>query len=98
MANVEVACKIEDRRLLEFDWDEDNLRHIAQHDVTAAEVEHMLQGPTLDLGFQDSEAGATESDRILIVITTWRGSRIRVVTAFDAPRSVSDEYRKLRVI
>ena len=91
--------------MLEFDWDEENLQHIARHDVTAAEAESVLNGQTLDLDIQDwhdeerfSEAGETANGRILVVITTWRGSRVRVVTAFDAPRSVSEELRRLRVI
>lgn len=90
--------------MLEFDWDTKNLQHIARHDVTADEVEFVLHGPTLDFGLQDwheeerfSEAGATANGRILIVITCWRGSKVRVVTAFDAPNLVVEEYRKLLV-
>lgn len=90
--------------MLEFDWDVENLQHIARHNVTAEEVEFVLQNPTLDFGLQDwheeerfSEAGATANGRILIVVTCWRGVKIRVVTAFDAPAPVGEEYRKLMV-
>jgi uncharacterized DUF497 family protein len=84
---------------LEFDWDVDNLSHIAYHGVTAAEAEFVLQHPTLDVEYQDwhdeerfAEAGATAMGRVLLVITTWRGLQIRVVTAFDAPAEVAQEY------
>ncbi len=90
--------------MLEFDWDTENLQHIARHNVTAEEAESVLQGLTLDFGLQDwhqeerfSEAGATANGRILIVVTCLRDTKIRVVTASDAPKSVSEEYRKLMV-
>ena len=89
--------------MLEFDWDDANLMHIAEHAVTAAEAEYVLEGPTLDIEYQDwheeerfAEAGMTALGRILVVITTWRGLRIRVVTAYDAPREVVEEYRRTR--
>jgi uncharacterized DUF497 family protein len=89
--------------MLEFDWDANNLRHIAEHGITAAEVEYVLENPTLDMAYQDwhqeeryAEAGATASGRILVIVTTWRGLRIRVVTAYDAPTHVVEEYLKTR--
>jgi uncharacterized DUF497 family protein len=89
--------------VLEFDWDDDNLRHIERHSVTAEEAEFVLRHWTLQLGVQDwhdeerfAEAGVTVNGRILIVITTARGAKTRVVTAFDAPRSVAEEYRYTR--
>jgi uncharacterized DUF497 family protein len=90
--------------LLEFDWDEENLQHIERHRVTAAEAEYVLRYRTLDLGYQDwhgeeryAEVGATERWRILMVITTWRGHRIRVVTAYDASNSDAAQYRAMMV-
>ena len=91
--------------MLEFDWDEENLQHIARHGVTATEVEYVLEHLTVDLGFQDwheseegfSDAGATISGRILVVVTTERGFKTRVVTAYDAPSDVREKYRELTV-
>ena len=91
--------------MLEFDWDDENLRHIARHGVTAAEVEYVLAHLTVDLGFQDwheseerfSDAGATVSGRILVVVTTERSFKTRVVTAYDAPNEVREQYLKLMV-
>jgi uncharacterized DUF497 family protein len=85
--------------LLSFDWDAENLAHIARHGVTAAEAEYVLNHPTVDLGFQDwhnerrfTEVGPTAEGRLLVVISTERGLKTRVVTAFDAPKHVVKEY------
>jgi uncharacterized protein len=86
--------------MLEFDWDEDNLAHIAEHNVIAAEVEQALDGVTFDIEYQDwhedeerfAEVGATAQGRVLMIITTWRGLRIRVVTAYDATNDVAEKY------
>ena len=90
--------------MLEFDWDEENLKHIARHGVTPEEVEFVLGRPTLDIGYQDwhgeersSEVGAAPSGRILTVITTFRGHRIRVVTAYDASKREAGRYFRLTV-
>ena len=89
--------------LLTFDWDTDNIGHIARHDVTVAEVEYVLEHPTLDYGYQAwheeerfAEVGSTAQGRVLMVITTWRGLDIRVVTAFDADRESREEYLRRR--
>jgi len=86
-----------------FDWDESNkpngnTAHIAKHGVAPLEAEDVVLGNPIDLAMQvvDGEErfpqlGATRSGRILIVITAWRGTLTRVVTAFDAPPA----YRKL---
>ncbi len=88
---------------IEFEWDQANLGHIAKHGVTRDEVEFALNGSTLDVEFQDwheeerfAEVGATAQGRYLIVVTTWRGMRLRVVTAFDAPKELVEEYLRTR--
>jgi uncharacterized DUF497 family protein len=90
--------------LLEFDWDEENLQHIARHGVTAPEAEYVLAHPTVDMGYQDwheeerfSDAGATASGRIIVVVTTERNFRTRVVTSYDAPSDVKEKYYRLMV-
>ncbi len=77
-----------------FDWDSANLGHIAEHNVAPEEVEEVLLGDPLELGFQADEGdeerwlflGETARGRILQVVITLRGERIRVVTAYDASR------------
>ena len=76
--------------MLEFDWDTASLEHIAEHGLSAEEVEYALAQPTLSLESQDwhesevrfSEAGMTLRGRILQVVTTMRGTKIRVATAW----------------
>lgn len=86
--------------MLDFEWDAGNIEHIALHGVSPEEAEYVLQHPTLDMGYQDwhdeeryTEVGATAKGRILVVVTTWRGDRIRVVSAYDASRSEAYDYR-----
>ena len=74
-----------------FEWDHANLAHIARHNVARAETEQAIIGYTVDLGWQTHEeeerlvqVGQTQSGRVLLIITTWRGESVRVVTAFDA--------------
>jgi uncharacterized protein len=76
-----------------FDWDDANLLHIAEHDVSTIEAEYVVTHDPLDLDIQVRESeerlaqvGVTEQGRILVVISVMRADRIRVVTAFDAPR------------
>jgi|HubBroStandDraft_5_1064220.scaffolds.fasta_scaffold1044919_2 uncharacterized DUF497 family protein len=75
-----------------FDWDDDNIGHIAEHGVTPEEAEQLLLGDPLDWAF-DLEAypekrwsyvGETDKGRILFVVITMRAEKIRVITAFDA--------------
>ena len=90
--------------VLEFDWDDENRTHIAVHHVTTLEAEYVLEHETADLGYQDwhdeerfAEIGMTAAGRILVIITTWRGIKTRVVTAYDATKSDRDLYRKLEL-
>ena len=89
--------------MLTFDWDAENVGHIALHGVTVAEAEYVLLHPTLNYGYQDwhdeerfIEIGSTSAGRILMIVTTWRGLSTRVVTAFDADQSSKDEYLRTR--
>jgi uncharacterized DUF497 family protein len=82
-----------------FDWDEHNIRHVAEHDVTPEEAEQVLLNDPAYAGLQDHdgeerlvEVGVTDALRILVVITTFRGELIRVVTAYPAPPAFRDFY------
>ena len=74
-----------------FDWDEDNIRHIAEHDVTPEECEQVIANDPVDVEEQvvDGEerllqVGVTDALRCLEIVTTWRGELLRVVTAYAA--------------
>jgi uncharacterized protein len=76
-----------------FDWDDANVAHIAEHGVVPEEAEEVLLGDPLDVGFDvvHSEErwtylGETSIGRIVNVVITLRGEKIRVVTAYEAER------------
>ena len=87
---------------LNFDWDEENLGHIARHDVTREEAEQVILGDPLDTELQIAEEGSDEErllqlgetakGRILQLLTTWRGGKVRVISAWDAPKQVKTYY------
>ena len=67
--------------------------------VTPSEAEEVIANDPLDLELQLTngeermlQLGETRALRILVVVTTWRGSRIRVVTAFPAPPQLRKFY------
>jgi hypothetical protein len=73
---------------IEFDWDEANLVHVARHSVLPEEAEQVILNDPVDLGMEIVEGeerylnlGATVQGRILLVVTTWRADRVRVVMA-----------------
>ena len=84
---------------LEFDWDKANRKHIARHLVSTDEAEQAVNNDPLDLEMQTEsgeerlvQLGETDKHRILLVVTTWRNSKVRVITAFDAPKQLRDFY------
>jgi uncharacterized DUF497 family protein len=82
-----------------FDWDDANILHLAEHDVMPEEAEEVVLGDPLDAGFdvvnseeRRSYLGETDEGRILRVLITMRGERIRVLTAFDASGYLKNFY------
>ena len=80
---------------IEFDWDDENEKHLAAHKVAPTEFEQVLNNDPIDLAFDlidDEEryrsVGLTNSGRLLSVAWTIRNGKIRAITAF--PASVSD--------
>ncbi len=77
-----------------FDWDDANIRHVADHDVTPEEAEEVILVDPLEMGFDRSVLGEdrwsyigeTAQARVLQVVITMRGERIRVFTAFEPTR------------
>jgi uncharacterized DUF497 family protein len=78
---------------LNFDWDEANISHIAEHNVTPDEAEETLTGDPLEMDCDVSEdgeqrwsyLGETASGRLLYLVITLRNEKVRVITAFDPP-------------
>jgi uncharacterized DUF497 family protein len=88
-----------------FDWDDANIGHIAEHDVTPEEAEEAMLGDPLEMDFEWSEEGEgrwtyigeTTPGRFLQVIITTRGERFRVVTAFEPIRRFKLIYLRSKV-
>ena len=82
-----------------FDWDENNIRHIARHDVLPEEAEQVIANDPMEAWEEEVKGelrqgfvGVTNTARYLAVVTTWRADRIRIVTAFDAPPYLRRRY------
>jgi uncharacterized protein len=88
---------------IEFEWDEANIGHVAHHSVLPEEAEQVVLNDPIDLGpeFVEGEErylnlGTTAKGRILLVVTTWREERIRVVTAFEPIKRLIQFYYEER--
>ena len=88
-----------------LDWDENNLRKIRAHRIKAEEVEQGLSNSPILIYEQDVQGEPryvyyceTDSERLLAVVLTERGDRIRVVTAYDLDAGQRSDYlaRRLR--
>jgi hypothetical protein len=86
-----------------FDWDQANRSHIAEHGVSPEEAEQVVLNEPLDLTLQQRDGeertvqvGETDGGRILVVVTTWRRRKIRVVTAFPAKQRLRNFYERYK--
>jgi uncharacterized DUF497 family protein len=87
-----------------FDWDRNNLRKIRAHRIRREEAEQTLVNDPIPIYEQDVEDerrfvyyGETNAGRLLAVIVTERGEKIRVVTAYDLDAGQRREYFKRRM-
>jgi uncharacterized DUF497 family protein len=88
---------------VEFDWDDSNLSHIAEHRVTPTETEEVIRNNPVDLERQNRngedrilQLGETNAGRILLVVSTFADGKIRVITAWTAKERLSRYWRKLK--
>ncbi|MGD0910685.1 MAG: BrnT family toxin [Terracidiphilus sp.] len=84
---------------LQFDWDDGNLGHLALHQILPVEAEQVIQNRPLDLEkyLRNGEervvqVGETNAERILIVVSTTRDTKIRVVTAWHAKKRLRSYF------
>ena len=85
-----------------FEWDDANLGHITRHGVSTEEAEQVVLGDPLDIEMQVAEPdnseerllqlGETAKGRMLQLLTTWRNGKVRVISAWDAPRQLKTHY------
>ena len=80
---------------IEFDWDEENKKHLAAHKVAPSEFEQVLNNDPIDLAFElikdeqrSRSVGLTKSGRVLSVAWTIPNGKVRAKSAF--PAGVSD--------
>lgn len=88
---------------MDFNWDDHNIRHIARHRITRAEVEQVVESDPLIIDEQDHDGeiywlvlGETQAARILVVAYTERNQRIRPATAYPAPPRLRRLWRNQR--
>jgi len=86
-----------------FDWDEENIRHLARHEISPAEAEEVIGNRPLDLNseLRNGEErvphiGETDTGRILIVVTTIQDKKIRVVTAWPANKNYRQYFLSMK--
>jgi uncharacterized DUF497 family protein len=77
-----------------FEWDDENIAHLAEHELTPEEVEPVVMNPQNRRTFSRSTGrtvvfGMTRTGRyIAVVFVTLQDSpwTVRVITAYDVPR------------
>ena len=86
-----------------FEWDRNNLRKIRAHQIKREEAEQALLNDPIPIYEQDVEGelrvvyyGETNAGRLLAVIVTERGGRIRVVTAYALDAGQRRDYLQRR--
>jgi uncharacterized DUF497 family protein len=86
---------------MDFDWDSNNIEHIARHNVTPEEAEQVIQNDPLEAPatIRNGETrtvhlGETDAGRVLIVVVTERTNMYRVVTARPAKKKEREFYSK----
>jgi hypothetical protein len=89
--------------MLEFDWDEANIAHIARHGVKPHEAEEVILNEPIDLAYvvrngeeRIEQIGETLAGRILTVVSMFRTGKIRVVTARPLRSRYRGRYLKMK--
>jgi len=88
--------------LVQFEWDDANLEHIALHGIEPEEVEEAFGDPrrsgadayNVPGERRDAILGRTDDGRLLYVVFTRRAGGIRTVTARDATARERRQYAR----
>jgi uncharacterized DUF497 family protein len=88
---------------IEFDWDDDNTRHLKRHRVTLSEFEEVVTNDPVYLEYQSETGeerykaiGSTSAGKILVAIWAPREGKVRAITAYRASRTLQSVYREAR--
>ena len=83
----------------EFDWDASNLSHLARHGISRAEFEQAMTHDPVFVDFYDGTGeerwyalGATGRLRVLFLVFTFRGERLRPITGWNAEKRMREAY------
>jgi uncharacterized DUF497 family protein len=89
--------------ILQFDWDEQNIGHLARHQILPVEVEQVIQNRPVDLPSEIRngeeripQIGETDAGRILVAVSTMHGKNVRVVTAWPANKNYRRYFLSLK--
>ena len=84
---------------MEFEWDEIKLRHLRRHKTSRAEFEQAMANDPVLVDFSDESGeecwyalGATDALRVIFMVFTFRGERIRPVAAWNAGRALREAW------
>ena len=87
-------------RAANFDWDAQNMDHIARHGVEPDEAESVLDDSPLILRSEDGKYlayGQTDEGRYLLVVFVRRSATsIRVISARDMTEAEKKRHRRRR--
>ena len=82
-----------------FEWDKNSRRKIRVHGIKPREVEQALLSDPIAVYEQDAEGearyvyhGERDAGRMLAVVLTERGEKIRVITAYDLDAGQKRDY------
>jgi uncharacterized DUF497 family protein len=83
---------------IEFEWDDDNISHLGRHRILPTEAEEVFGNDPVIREYDEAgedrwtALGTTKLLRVLVLIFTVRGTRIRVFTGWDADRKTKKAY------
>lgn len=83
----------------EFDWDDQNMRHLAKHSISRLDAEDVLTGNHILLEYEVEgneqrwiAVGATRTGRILNIVFAVRREAIRPITGWTADKETVALY------
>lgn len=86
-----------------FEWDAANIAYLAEHGIVPEEAEQALLNRPVDLSSEVrngepriAQIGETNQERVLVVISTMSGEKIRVVTAWPANKNYRRYFASLK--
>lgn len=88
---------------MDFDWDEANEWHLGEHDIEPYEATEVLFNDPVKLwkGIEEGElryrvVGETDNGRLLVIVYTYRGEKVRVITGFKPNQEERRKYKGRR--